>query len=137
CYTAHVMDFWRPNYLETALVDGKYSTKVYLSALSECWREYKIMAERTFSCHQRYCYHLPFSRMARKAHERLAKINMEPIDENQIISSLIYPKKIGISYTAALYLGILSLLDNDPEDLSGYRIGLFSYGSGCVAEFFS
>lgn len=26
-----VMDFWRPNYRDEALVDGKYSTRVYLS----------------------------------------------------------------------------------------------------------
>ena len=30
-----------------------------------------------------------------------------------------------------------SLLDNAQDDLSGERIGLYSYGSGCVGEFFS
>ena len=33
-YTEDVMDFWRPNYMEEALVDGKYSIKIYLRALS-------------------------------------------------------------------------------------------------------
>lgn len=29
-YTKDVMDFWRPLYAEEALVDGKYSTNVYI-----------------------------------------------------------------------------------------------------------
>ena len=34
-HTEDVMDFWRPNYRATALVDGKYSTKIYLRALKK------------------------------------------------------------------------------------------------------
>ncbi len=36
-----------------------------------------------------------------------------------------------------MYIGLCSLLENSDEDLAGKRIGLFSYGSGCVAEFFT
>jgi hydroxymethylglutaryl-CoA synthase len=34
-------------------------------------------------------------------------------------------------------LGILSLLENAAEDLSGKLIGLYSYGSGSSGEFFA
>jgi hydroxymethylglutaryl-CoA synthase len=51
--------------------------------------------------------------------------------------SLRYNRITGNSYAASLYEGLTSLLDNTPEDLSGKRIGLFSYGSGCMAEYFS
>ncbi len=34
-------------------------------------------------------------------------------------------------------LSLISLLENTPEDLAHQRIGFYSYGSGCVAEFFS
>src|SRR5204863_277877 len=37
----------------------------------------------------------------------------------------------------SLYIGLTSLLDQVQEDLSGKRIGFYSYGSGCVAEYFS
>jgi len=37
---------------------------------------------------------------------------------------------------ASLYVGLLSLLDHS-HDLSGQHIALLSYGSGCVAEFFT
>jgi hydroxymethylglutaryl-CoA synthase len=72
-YTSDVMDFWRPNYRDQALVDGKYSTRVYLQALQECWKQYRDLSGRGFADLHRYCYHLPFTRMAEKAHERLAK----------------------------------------------------------------
>ncbi|WP_280952161.1 hydroxymethylglutaryl-CoA synthase, partial [Candidatus Liberibacter asiaticus] len=40
-------------------------------------------------------------------------------------------------YTASLYIALISLLDHSSENLAGKRVGFFSYGSGCVAEFFS
>ena len=36
-----------------------------------------------------------------------------------------------------MYVALNSLIDNSQENLSGQRVGLFSYGSGCVAEYFS
>lgn len=132
-HTEHVMDFWRPPYLDTALVDGKYSTRVYLTALQTCWDHYQEATNRQYESHARFCYHVPFCKMAEKAHERLAK---ESCSDNSK-HALIYPKLIGNSYSASLYISLASLLENDPEDLSGQRIGFFSYGSGCVAEFFS
>jgi hydroxymethylglutaryl-CoA synthase len=137
----HVMDFWRPNYLNEAVVDGKYSTKVYLQSLLKCWQEYTTQSGRSFSDHERFCYHIPFSRMAAKAHEKLAKVSgIEPtvdILASHIESGLIYARQLGNAYTASLYIGLSSLLENDTHDLSGKRIGCFSYGSGCVGEFFS
>ncbi len=137
----HVMDFWRPNYLNEAVVDGKYSTKVYLNTLLKCWEQYAQQSGHQFSDHARFCYHIPFTRMAEKAHERLCKATSHhPNDEirsNQIESGLLYSRQLGNAYTASLYIGLASLLEHDLENLSEKRIGLFSYGSGCVGEFFS
>ncbi len=36
-----------------------------------------------------------------------------------------------------MYVGLASLLESAEENLGGKRIGLYSYGSGCVGEFFS
>ena len=44
---------------------------------------------------------------------------------------------MGNCYTASIYVGLTSLLDNAKKDLANSRIGFFSYGSGCVGEFFS
>ena len=137
-YTSHVMDFWRPNYLDAALVDGKYSTKVYLEALGHSWEDYYSQTKRAFTDHKRFCYHIPFTRMAAKAHERLVKIaGLTAQDPEAVADSLIYSRQLGNSYTASLFIGLCSLLENSLVDLSDTRIGFFSYGSGCVAEFFS
>lgn len=141
-YTEDVMDFWRPNYRDQAFVDGKYSTRVYMHALEECWKQYHALTQRNLGDFARFCYHLPFTRMAEKAHARLGKVAsaMALTDEQinqQIGDTLHYNRITGNSYAASLYVGLTSLLDNAVDDLSGKRIGLYSYGSGCVGEFFS
>lgn len=140
-HTEDVMDFWRPNYRTTALVDGKYSTKIYLKSLKRAWENFRLASGRRFDELSYFCYHLPFSRMAQKAHQHLARLNKAPLSaeqlEQQIEPTLNYNRTIGNSYTASMYIGLCSLLENCDDDLSGKRIGFFSYGSGCVAEFFS
>ncbi|TVQ67875.1 MAG: hydroxymethylglutaryl-CoA synthase [Oceanospirillales bacterium] len=140
-YTDDVMDFWRPNYRSTALVDGKYSTKIYLRSLKKAWEHFTEVSPLAFNDFSYFCYHLPFSRMAQKAHQHLAKLNRCALTpeqiESQIADTLKYNQLIGNSYTASIYIGLCSLLDHLKEDLTGKQIGFFSYGSGCVAEFFS
>ena len=136
-YSSDVHDFWRPNYSSTAIVDGKYSTKVYLSTLSSCFDDYAKQSGYAFSDHDRFCYHVPFSKMAEKAHERLSRAHGASVLPEQFLHGLTYARSLGNAYTASLYISLASLLEHDDTDLSGKRIGLFSYGSGCVGEFFS
>jgi hydroxymethylglutaryl-CoA synthase len=140
-YTEDVMDFWRPNYRDTALVDGKYSTMVYLTALKHAWQHFHETRQLNYDDFARFCYHLPFTKMAIKAHSRLMKITGQEANEAMIEqamgASLTYNRTVGNSYSASLYFGLISLLENDPDNLAEQRIGLFSYGSGCVGEFFS
>ena len=140
-HTEDVMDFWRPNYRSTAIVDGKYSTKVYLRCVRSAWQDFRQQSELNFLDFDYFCYHLPFSRMAQKAHNHLANGNAHELSaetlENQISASLIYNRITGNSYTAAMYIGFISLLDNTAKNLAGKRIGFFSYGSGSVGEFFT
>lgn len=140
--TENVMDFWRPNYSDSAFVEGKYSSKLYLNMLEKSWQQYVELSGRGFSDHAYYCYHTPVPRLVEKAHQHLAKINgqdklSDDTLSDHIGSALEYGRKIGNSYTASLYVGLTSLLDNAKEDLSGKRLGFYSYGSGCVAEYFS
>ncbi len=139
--TDNVMDFWRPNYLHEALVEGKYSSKLYLSMLEKSWHQYCSASKREFKDHDYFCYHSPVPRLVEKAHQSLLKMNSaalpEEIANQQVALALQYGRSIGNSYTASLYVGLASLLDNSQEDLTDKRIGFYSYGSGCVAEYFS
>lgn len=140
-HTEDVMDFWRPNYRSEALVDGKYSTMVYIHTLLETWKQYAGLTGRSLVDFDRFCYHIPFSKMAEKAHQKLArkcKVPLEKADlERLLVESLCYSRMTGNCYAGSMYVGLTSLLDTAKEDLAGKRIGLYSYGSGCVGEFFS
>jgi hydroxymethylglutaryl-CoA synthase len=80
--------------------------------------------------------------LVEKAHHNLAKWARAPFSDKKRIEVMVnlglqYPRMVGNCYAAALYLSILSALENSSENLSGARLGLYSYGSGCTAEFFS
>ncbi|MFE0062533.1 hydroxymethylglutaryl-CoA synthase [Streptomyces sp. NPDC059003] len=139
-FTHDVMDFWRPNYRTTALVDGKKSNDAYLEALEGAWHDYQARGGLPFEKLRTVCYHQPFTRMAHKAHRRLERTanTTAPLQDigQAIAPTTTYNQTIGNSYTASMYLALAALLDSD-TDLSGDTIGLFSYGSGSVAEFFT
>ncbi len=140
-YTDDVMDFWRPNYRSTALVDGKYSTKVYLNSLKHAWQHYTEETGKSFNDIDYFCYHIPFTKMAEKAHKTLVKqagVQLSDSEfEQQTLPGQLYNRVVGNSYSASVFIGFCSLLDHAPEALDNKRIGFFSYGSGCVAEFFT
>ena len=138
--TENVMDFWRPNYRHEALVDGKYSSRLYLNLLEETFKLYQVNAQLNYDDHSYFCYHTPVPKLVEKAHAYLAKVNQVKKSKEMITEemgpALHYARLIGNSYTASLYVSIISYLETVEQDLSGQRIGLYSYGSGCVAEFF-
>ncbi|WP_235866345.1 hydroxymethylglutaryl-CoA synthase [Serinibacter arcticus] len=140
-YTEDVMDFWRPNYRTTALVDGKGSIKAYLNAIGGAWEDYLAQGGASFSDFAAICYHQPFTKMATKAHRHLAVLaggNPTPAEvAADLDETMRYNRLIGNSYTASVYVALASLLDHHEGDLAGSRIGLASYGSGSVAEFFA
>lgn len=140
-YTEEAMDFWRPNYRDEALVDGKYSCDLYLKALKEAWQDYTHNTGRQYADHDYFLFHIPLPRMAEKGLQKLGQINQQgrlsEIDlKNMLGDSLNYSRTIGNCYTASLYLGFLSLLEHR-NDLAGKRLGFYSYGSGSIGEFFS
>lgn len=137
-----IMDFWRPTYRTEALVEGKYSTRMYLSTLRSAWDGYKAASGRGLADHARFCFHLPFTKIAFKAFDRLCRFEGVPAPDMDAQEALLAPatrynRLTGNTYAACLYESLCSLLDTAEEDLSGKRVGMFSYGSGCMAEYFS
>ena len=49
---------------------------------------------------------------------------------------LLLAKQLGNIYTGSLYNGLLSLICDETIDLTGKKILMFSYGSGCAASMF-
>jgi hydroxymethylglutaryl-CoA synthase len=145
-FAKDVHDFWRPLPSKDALVDGAYSVTCYLDALRFAFEDYidevQSEAAREFARFDRMIYHVPYGKMAHKAHRHLCEI-VEESDPSasfdaKVRPSLAFPKRVGNSYTGSLYLALASLLANDAELEKGTgRIALFSYGSGCGAAFFA
>ncbi|MFI1678044.1 MULTISPECIES: hydroxymethylglutaryl-CoA synthase [unclassified Streptomyces] len=139
-FTADVMDFWRPNYRDAALVDGQESISAYLQAVEGCWKDYTEQGGHSLDEFAAFCYHQPFTKMAYKAHRHLLNYCGYDTDKDVIEQGLgrttAYNRVIGNSYTASVYLGLAALLDQ-ADDLTGRSIGFLSYGSGSVAEFFA
>lgn len=135
-YIEDVMDFWRPNHRHTPLVDGKLSTQIYLKATQNAWQHYYDQGGIAFADIAAHCYHLPFSKMGIKAHQRLCKHTGVAEIAEQTAAGMKYNRDIGNSYTASLYLSLISTLDYR-DDLAGKTIGMLSYGSGAVAEYFT
>lgn len=161
--STHVHDFWRPLGLREAQVDGHYSVQCYLDAVGIAYRGWRSRAierglvragvgEPVSDQLARLCYHVPFCKMARKAHLHVRRCELEdagaPWDaaaeqrglaafRDQVEPSLGLCARVGNIYTGSLYLGLAGLLHAQASALVGARIGLFSYGSGCTSEFFS
>lgn len=139
-YTRDVMDFWRPNYLDTALVDGRTSLEAYLLALEGAWSDYQNQGGLSLRDLHTVCYHQPFPKMAFKAHRRLFSAAGTAATEEDVGAAVAlttgYNEAVGNSYTASVYFALACLLDSAPA-LDDACLGLFSYGSGSVAEFLS
>ena len=138
-HTADVMDFWRPTYRTEALVDGKYSTNVYLDFFQRVWDDYQVQTHRTIADFSAFVFHLPFTKMGRKG---LRQILPTATSAQQATLTAAFEasqadnREVGNLYTGSLYLSLLSLLRHGGLQ-GGERLGLFSYGSGAEGEFFS
>lgn len=141
--STHVHDFWRPLGMREAQVDGHYSVQCYLDALGGAYRGWHeravarglVAAGAGVEALARVCYHVPFCKMAKKAHAHLS--NDATSFATQVEPSLSLCARVGNVYTGSLYLGLAGLLSAQASTLANQRIGLFSYGSGCTSEFFS
>ncbi len=160
--SADIQDFWRPVYQDTALARGKFSTEQYIQFFCDVWKEYCAQNSCNFNDFAGLCFHLPYTKMGLKAlkaamdscadscADSCDNSNLSESSRKRLLSryetSTKYSRRVGNIYTGSLYLGLLSLLELDevacenselPALKSGDKIGLFSYGSGAVGEFFS
>ncbi len=132
-FTADVDDFWRPNDRSTALVDGRLSVSAYIDAFVGAWDDLAAQGGPGYRDIARWVHHQPFTKMALKAHRKLAKHVEQPFDDAELATGFTYNKQTGNTYTASIWIALAALLDLD-DDLGGQRIAMFSYGSGSVGE---
>ncbi|MDN6598088.1 MAG: hydroxymethylglutaryl-CoA synthase [Tetragenococcus koreensis] len=138
--TQDIYDFWRPVGHDFPLVDGALSNETYIQSFQKVWAENIKKNHIPLSDYAALTFHIPYTKMGKKALTSiLTDVSEEEKDRlfARYEESTIYSRKTGNMYTGSLYLGLISLLENSQSLQANDRIGLFSYGSGSVAEFFS
>lgn len=132
--TQDIYDFWRITGDEFPTVEGKLSNETYINAFAKVWTEYKNRTGLDFSDFKALTFHTPYTKMGKKA-------LLPQTDDKHLLEeferAIVYNRRVGNLYTGSLFLNLISLLENATDLESGDKIGLFSYGSGSVAEFFS
>lgn len=140
-HAENVHDFWRPAYLSHAMVEPHYSVKQYTNTFEKCWERFRKTSGLDQHHIDRFCYHTPSPAMVERLHYRFRGQHIPHLRRDQarteMQSALLYNRMIGNAYTASLFISLASLLENERDDLTQRRIGLFSYGSGCMGEYFS
>lgn len=88
-------------------------------------------------------YHVPFGGLSQRAHFRLARRELglsrteaEAHWARKSQPSLTYNRRTGGVYGAATFLALAGVIEHGPAG-PGDRIGIYSYGSGSCAEFYS
>jgi 3-carboxymethyl-3-hydroxy-acyl-[acp] synthase len=142
CY--EVMDSCRPT-VEIETGDSDLSLVAYLECLEQSFKAYSARVEQVdFAQTFDYlAFHTPFPGMVKGAHRMLMrKLHNAPPAvsdadfERRVTPSLAYCVEIGNIYSATVYLALCGLVDR-LNLTAPKRVGLYSYGSGCCAEFFS
>jgi 3-hydroxy-3-methylglutaryl CoA synthase len=145
-YAHEVADIFRPAPgVETG--DADESLESYLDAVELAYDAYvarvghAVDFDRFFAAN---VYHVPFGGLAQRAHMRLARREMglskreaECHWERKGRASLTYNRRTGGVYGAATFVALAGLVDASPSLAAGDRIGIYSYGSGSCAEFYS
>ncbi|WP_127849775.1 hydroxymethylglutaryl-CoA synthase [Lacticaseibacillus hulanensis] len=135
-----IMDFWRPVYTDLALAKGKYSTEKYIEFFQQAWAEYKQSTGLDLADFAAINCHLPYTKMGMKALKTVLPDEDEQTQARinaRYAESTNYSRRIGNIYTGSLYLALISLLESSTDLHAGDRLGMFSYGSGAVGEFYS
>lgn len=129
-------DFYRPGHEEFPIVDGKYSNEQYIENFTQLFATYNELHATTAADFDALCFHIPYTKLGFKALSAITTKEASPSLFEHYDQSIIYNRKVGNIYTGSLYLSLLSLLENGTLK-SGDKVGMYSYGSGLVAEFFT
>ncbi|BAM47447.1 hydroxymethylglutaryl-CoA synthase [Amphibacillus xylanus] len=138
--TDDAMDFWRPLYSDTAYVQGKFSVIQYINFFKELFAQYQEKTQTSLKDFEALVFHTPYTKMGLKALQAVLE-DADEADKKRLLDyyevAKHYNAIVGNIYTGSLYLNLISLLEQNNSLEDGATIGLFSYGSGSVGEFFT
>ena len=144
-YAHEVSDVIRPlPWVETG--NSEHSLFAYMEALSGSYEDYadgcgNLDFDRFFDYN---IYHVPFSGISFRAHKQLMSFNgdfskkeVTQSFEQKTLPSLAYAQRIGGTYGGSIFVALLGMVAEAQDIKAGDRVGIFSYGSGSCAEYYS
>lgn len=146
-FTFECTDYARPT-ATYDIINPQESLYAYLECFEGAWAHYKSKIGHDFDLNEyfkRIIYHTPFGGLVKMAHGRILRDVYEGIKkkevkanfEEKVGKSLKISKAVGNTYSSTVYGCLMSLILEDDELKAGDRIGIYSYGSGSCAEFYS
>jgi hydroxymethylglutaryl-CoA synthase len=146
-YTFECTDYARPT-ATWDIINGQESLYAYMECFEGAWANYKTKWDKEFDLNthfKRMIYHTPFAGLVKMAHTHMLKDMYPGIKKKEIAAhfeekvgkSLKIPKAVGNTYSSTVYTCLMGLLLEDDDVNPGDRIGIYSYGSGSCAEFYS
>lgn len=146
-YTFECSDYARPT-ATYDIINGEESLYAYLECLEGAWEHYKSKVGGKIDLNnyfKKMIYHTPFGGLVKLGHGRLlkdiyGKMKKSEIEVNfqqKVGSSLKIPRAVGNTYSSTVYTCLMGMILEDNEIQPGDRIGIYSYGSGSCAEFYS
>lgn len=145
-FTFECTDYARPT-ATYDIINGEESLYAYLDCLDGAWEHYKSkIGDIDFNTYfKRVIYHTPFGGLVKMAHGNLLKDMYGKMKKAEILAnfeekvgkSLKIPKAVGNTYSSTVYTCLMGLILEDKGINPGDRIGIYSFGSGACAEFYS
>jgi hydroxymethylglutaryl-CoA synthase len=145
-HTEEVSDLTRPtSRVETG--NSETSLLSYLDALEGAYTNYleRLREPIDFDAYfAKNIYHAPFGGMTLRAHRALLR-RWKKLGKDEALAhfaaktlpSLAHLRRMGGTYGSATFIGLVAMLEGAADLAAGDRIGMFSYGSGACAEFYS
>jgi 3-hydroxy-3-methylglutaryl CoA synthase len=143
-WTTEISDLTRPT---SSVETGNSETSLvsYLDALEGAYEHFvaRVPEAAGFDDYFRWhVYHMPFGGMAWRAHKAILRTSAEVTTgdawasfERKGLSATRYARRMGATYSSSTFIGLLGLIDGS-DVTDGDRVSVFSYGSGCCAEFY-
>ena len=135
-------DYWVFHAPYNKLVRKTFGRVVYHDFLNHPQVYYTKYAneEKTMAFLKKYekipCHETINNREVIKGFEKLSSV----FYERYVSPSTVIPRSIGNCYTASIFMGLVSLIAKcaeNPENVMGKTVQMFSYGSGTVASLYS
>lgn len=144
-HTNEVSDLTRPtSRVETG--NSETSLISYLDGLEGALAAYleRVGEPIGYDYFARNIYHVPFSGMTLRASRAalrqfgsFTRAESQRLWDEKTKPSLAHLRRMGGTYASSTFIALTTLLEREIDLARGARIGMFSYGSGSCAEFYS